>query len=175
MSCGCSKKKGFAGSITIGERTSVSPEEWGPPLWKFLHCSAWRIGRSGNPLMDADDGRHIELLVTHLPEILPCKECQAHAREYIAANRPTGWSSLRGAALYGTVSAWLSTFHNSVRVRQGKEPITGESYDGCTMAECEYKIIVDSVVYAASVGWVKKDAWKRWQRTFNQFRLQIGI
>ena len=176
MSCGCSKKRGgLSGSLLIGERTSVAPEEWGPVMWKFLHCSAWRIGRTGSPLVDADEGRHMELLVGHLPEVLPCRECQAHAREYILANRPTGWSGLRGDALRSAVVGWLETFHNTVRVRQGKEIVVGESYEGCSVATCEYKIIVDSIVYATTLGWVKKDAWKRWQRTMGELRLLIGI
>lgn len=173
MPCGCSKK-GASGLVTIGERTSAPPEEWGPALWKVLHCLAAKVGGSGSALQDAEEGRTFEFIIAHLCEVLPCRECQEHCRLYLAGARPAGWSALRGSALRAAVVGWLSDFHTAVNVRLGKEVVTGADYEGCSIAKCEMDLVVDSAAFGTKMLWIKMDMWKRWLRAVQQLRLLLS-
>ena len=177
MPCGCSKK-GASGLVRIGERMSAPPEEWGPAWWRTLHCLAAKLGGSGSALQDAEEGRTFEFLITHLCDVLPCRECQGHCRDYLGVNRPAGWSELRGGALRAAAVGWLVDFHNAVNVRLGKEAVGVEEaaamYEGCQLLKCEVDLLMETAVFGTKMLWVKMDNWKRWLRSLHQLRLLLG-
>jgi hypothetical protein len=194
--CGCNKKRlaaaGGAGSTGAPSRPSpmrvaaataaastveIAPATvWGPPLWSILHCMAYRIGRSGNTRMDTDEARHFESLIESLYTVLPCAECQEHCRQYlISAGRDRKWRGLYGENLRNTVSKWLSDFHNAVRVRQEKEPLTDVDYSTCSIPESTLTIVMDNIKNASSINLVRNNHLRRWTRTFNELKLLLGL
>lgn len=182
MPCGCGKKN-TGGTVHFMGREGnqiADPVEWGPILWKYLHCMTNKIGTSGNKIVDADQANHMELLLTTLHLILPCTECQAHASAYIAANPLSSLKGLSGPEIKVQVRNWLFSFHNAVRSQKG-QPILLNSpdeceavYNGCFVPKCEHTLFVQSVAFAVRQGWVRIDNWRKWYTHSERMRVLVG-
>jgi hypothetical protein len=182
MGCGCGKKNAGSTIHFMGKDSNVisNPVEWGPILWKYLHCLAEKTGFSNNKVADADQANCMEIMIGTLPLILPCTECQAHAAAYLAAHPLPALKELQGATLRETLRNWLFLFHNQVRLSKG-QPILIETaeqcaatYTNCFVPKCEYSFFVQSVAYAVRQGWVRIDQWRKWYSTSEKARLILG-
>jgi len=181
MACGCGKKKG-ASAANVGPDAEqlVDPIHWGPILWKYLHCLAEKIGTSSNKIIDTDQANYMETMLTMIPLILPCLECQAHATTYVAANPIPVLRGLYGAALQETVRTWLFLFHTAVRASKVQPILVNTIHDcmalyaGCMVPKCEYTSFVQSVATAVRKGWVRIDNWKKWYSYSERLRLITG-
>jgi hypothetical protein len=184
MPCGCGRKNtsGSVSSYFMDRETNqvIDPPEWGPILWKYLHCLAEKIGTSGNTIVDTDQANFMETLITMLPLIIPCTECQAHASSYLSSNPLPSLKGLYNGALQYTVRNWLFLFHNSVR-QHLQQPIlihTVEEcsalYAGCVVAKCEYTSFTQRVAAAVRQGWVRMDHWRKWYSNSERMRILSG-
>jgi hypothetical protein len=179
MGCGCGKKGGAPPPLML-QAQLLAPIEWGPILWKYLHCLAEKIGTSGNKVIDTDQANYMETLITMLPLIIPCTECQGHAATYLESHPLPTLKGLYGAALTVTVRTWLFEFHNAVRA-QKEQPVmvlTVEDcaalYVGCSVQKCEYTAFIQSVAAAVRQGWVRIDNWKKWYSNSERLRILSG-
>jgi hypothetical protein len=162
------------------EINPLDPPEWGPILWKYLHCLAEKMGTSGNKIMDTDQANYMESLLTALPLILPCTECQAHAAEYLAAHPLPSLKGIYNGDLQQTVRGWLFTFHNAVR-QQKDQPLIVQTveecaqlYANCLVPKCEYTSFVQSVAAAVRQGWVRIENWRKWYSYSERMRILSG-
>lgn len=181
MPCGCGKKK--TGTVHfMGQTSSDAPdsEEWGPIVWKYLHCLAEKIGHTGNVISDNDQANYMETILTMLHMVIPCPECQAHAANYIAGNPLPNLKGLRGEDLRSTARNWLFNFHNHVRNSKGQPIIINtpeacrDHYGGCFVPQCEYNLFVQNVAYAVRQGWVRVDNWRKWYSNSERLRIIVG-
>jgi hypothetical protein len=180
MPCGCGKKR--TGTVHFMGQTSSDtplPEEWGPIVWKYLHCLTEKIGFGGS-MSDADQANYMEHIITNLHLVIPCPECQVHASSYIHSNPLPPLKGLGGEQLRSTVRNWLFRFHNAVRDRVG-QPIMLNSaeecighYSACFIPKCEYNMFVQNVAYAVRQGWVRVDNWRKWYSTSEKLRIITG-
>lgn len=182
MGCGCGKKNTGGTIHFMGKdgATASNPTEWGPILWKYLHCLAEKSGLSNNKVTDADQANCMEILIQSLPLILPCTECQAHAATYLSTYPFPSLKDLRGELLRNTIREWLFTFHNHVR-SSNQQPIIIENveqcastYANCFVPKCEYSFFVQNVGFAVRQGWVRVDHWRKWYSTSEKARLILG-
>jgi hypothetical protein len=182
MGCGCGKKNAGGTIHFMGREGNqiADPQEWGPIVWKYLHCLAEKMGTSGNTIVDTDQANYMETLLTTLHLVLPCTECQAHAANYIAANPVPALKGIYGDNLRSTVRNWLFTFHNQVRSSKG-QPIQVNSakecaalYGGCFVPKCEYNLFVQSVAFAVRQGWVRIENWRKWYSNSERMRILCG-
>ena len=162
------------------EINPLDPPEWGPILWKLLHCLAEKTGGSGNKMVDTDQANYMESILGQLPLILPCTECQAHAAEYLKQIPVPSLKGLYGIALQSTVREWLFAFHNAVRLRK-EQPILVNTveecaalYVNCSVPKCEYTSFVQSVAAAVRQGWVRIDHWRKWYSYSERMRILSG-
>jgi hypothetical protein len=95
MGCGCNKKKTSTTEITsadVSERSAdginLDTVEWGPLYWRILHGLTELTGNKKINILDMYEEHKWHDVLNSLPDILPCTECRAHCRAYIAANRP---------------------------------------------------------------------------------------
>lgn len=181
MGCGCGKKKGptihFMGQ---GNGQEADAEEWGPIMWRYLHCLIQRVGHSGNTIMDTDQANYLEFMLQNLGAVIPCQECQNHAKLYIQQNRPPTLKGLYGENLRRTAQQWLFTFHNAVRSRIGKpiqihniEQLEAE-YNDCFIAQCEFTLLTQSIAFGIRHGWVRVDMWRKWFNFSERMRMLIS-
>ena len=181
MPCGCGKKN--TGTVHfMGQQSTDTPDpaEWGPIVWKYLHCLTEKVGFSGNPIADADQANYMETLINTLHLVIPCPECQAHASAYIGGNPLPSLKGLQGEQLRNTLRTWLWAFHNQVRSSKG-QPVMINSpgecaghYAGCFVPKCEYTLFVQNVAYAVRQGWVRVDNWRKWYSTSEKVRIITG-
>lgn len=181
MSCGCGKKNtGTVHFMGQGNSEIPDPIEWGPIVWKYLHCLNEKVGFSGNTIVDADQANYMEVLLSTLHLIIPCPECQAHAAQYISGNAIPSLRNLRGEELRNTIRNWLFSFHNQVRIIKGQPILVStpeacrDLYNGCFLPKCEYNHFVQNVAYAVRQNWVKIDNWRKWYSTSEKIRILIG-
>jgi len=176
MGCGCGKK-GAPPPLMLQEQL-LSPEEWGPMLWNYLHCLAEKMGSTGNKMIDTDQANYMDTLLTMLPLILPCLECQAHAASYLVANPLPNLKGLYGTLLRDAVRKWLFLFHNAVRASKG-QPILFQTVEecvkeGCSIPKCEYTAFIQSVAAAVRQGWVRIENWRKWYSNSERLRILSG-
>jgi hypothetical protein len=181
MSCGCGKKRAETAAIMEREASQLlPPSEWGPILWKYLHCLGERIGFSGNKIVDTDQANYMETFINLMPLILPCTECQAHSATYLKNSPLPALKGLYGADLRATLRQWLFLFHNEVRASKGQRILveTLEDYEvlyaGCSVQKCEYTVFVQTVVAAVRAGWVRIENWKKWYSNSERLRILTG-
>jgi hypothetical protein len=174
--CSCQKKPKHGGPTYVSE---VKPEQWGPLMWKFLHISAERLGRSSVPILETDTANAIQLVVNGLPDILPCVECQGHARTYLFTNKFIT-KDLTGAALRTYVRNYLFTFHAAVRARKG-QPVLVETpeacaalYESATLTGDDDKRMADYFRYALMYRIVNSTKYMRWWDVLRRLRLMLG-
>jgi len=181
MGCGCGKKKGptihFMGQ---GNGQEADAEEWGPIMWRYMHCLIQRIGHSGNPIMDTDQANYLEFMLQNFGAVVPCQECQAHAVQYTHQNHPPQLKGLYGENLRRTAQQWLCHFHNAVRERKGQpiqihniEQLEAE-YNDCFVAQCEFTLLTQSVAFAVRHGWVRVDLWRKWFNYSERMRVLVS-
>lgn len=181
MPCGCGKKTSgtvhFMGQVSTD---TPDPVEWGPIVWRYLHCLIEKIGFSNNPLVDNDQAGFMETLIGTLHQIIPCPECQTHASAYIAGNPLPTLRGLKGNELRDILRLWLFNFHNHIRNSKGQPIIINsveacrEQYQGCVIPKCEYTLFVQNVAYAVRQNWVRVDIWRKWYSTSEKIRIIIG-
>lgn len=180
MSCGCGKKKKIANIFGYNEAADGNPVTWGPPLWELLHMLAERVGRSGVPSIDVDQAILMDLLVQLLPSVIPCEECQAHCREYLAKHPFSAGKLKASDAISPFVRQWLFDFHNAVRSRKEQPLIIttleqlATEYEGDKIQQCQVNLFLSNANYGVRNGIVKIDALKRWIVAFNKLKVITG-
>jgi hypothetical protein len=175
MGCGCGKKKGPA--VPYDEKTNATgdPTQWGPALWSVLHILAAHIGGQE---MDVDQARDFDVIISLLPQVLPCAACQAHSKAYIAANPFEAIKNTKVAGdLARYVQTWLLTFHNAVRTQNGQsidittlEQLTA-LYAAEKIQQCQLTVITMNALYGIRNRLIKNDTWKRWFTVLNRLKV----
>jgi hypothetical protein len=205
--CGCGKKKKIiglfaggrplrrgAGAIVAAAATpapaasddieyvaDISPSDWGPLLWKFFHILAERVGRSGVDSLDRDMALALEFIVENIPSVLPCLECQNHARAYIRSHPFNQVKTKRAAELQAFARQYFYDFHNHVRQSTGK-PIIVASLEDCKKMyeemewqKCEMEQAVEYFSFGVHHSVIKADMYKRWMTQVHRIRLIAGF
>jgi hypothetical protein len=86
----------------------MSPSQWGPPTWIFLHTLAEKIKEESYPTI----GRQLIHNIIHICGLLPCPDCSAHAKKF--------WSNvtINNVQKKKDLIDLLYVFHNSVNQRK---------------------------------------------------------
>jgi hypothetical protein len=181
MSCACGRKKNGTTDAAMEREANqlLLPTQWGPIMWKLLHVITEKIGQSGSNITDMDQANYVKTMITMLPSILPCADCQAHAEIYLAANPFPVLKNLYGPMLQHPIRTWLYTFHNHVRTMKGQDIIV--SLEECStlygqtyVSKAEYTTLIECIVAATRQLWVKLDQWKKWYSVMERLRLLTG-
>ena len=91
--------------------TSIDPNIWGPHFWTTLHFIA--SAYDDNPNQSVKTA--MKTFIRTIPVLLPCKECQDHAFDYI---RKTDLDT--AVSNRSKLFAFFVDFHNAVNTRLGK-------------------------------------------------------
>jgi len=180
MPCNCGRNKNGAAAVLPDQAITLSETQWGPMLWLYLHCLAEKIGQSGNRIVDTDQANYMETLLTMLPLVLPCKDCQAHAAAYIAAHPVPTLRGLYATDLQAAVRQWLFEFHNRVREDNHQSILIATvadcqaHYAQCIISKADYQFIIQSVTAAIRQGWVRIDHWRKWYSNSERLRILTG-
>lgn len=94
----------------------MSPNQWGPPTWIFMHTLAEKIKDSSYPAI----GKQLIHFLTSICKNLPCPECSQHAKEFWAKVKVQNINSRQDLV------SLLFVFHNMVNRRKGLKPFKYE-------------------------------------------------
>jgi len=94
----------------------MSPNQWGPPTWIFMHTLAEKIKDSSYPAI----GKQLIHFLTAICKNLPCPECSQHAKEFWAKVKVQNINSRQDLV------SLLFVFHNMVNRRKGLKPFKYE-------------------------------------------------
>lgn len=179
--CGCTKRTSTLTHFMGREGGQYAdPAEWGPILWKYLHCLAEKIGNTGNKIVDTDQANYFEQMLQTLPQIIPCQECQQHSAAYISSNPIPQLKGLYGEDLRNVARVWLFNFHNNVRSSKGQPIIVSNiqecinTYANCFIPQCEFTALTQNVAFAIRNGWVRIDNWRKWFNNSEKIKILVG-
>jgi hypothetical protein len=180
MPCNCGRKRQSGAEEITSPLLVQEPAEWGPTLWTYLHILAERLGTSGSSIVDTDQATYMEILLQHLPRILPCNECQQHAMTYLSEHPPPTLKGLYRDALRATVRQWLFDFHQAVRL-QKEQPLMLDSAESCavlyhdrSISKGDYHRFIQTVTAAIRQGWIRLDEWRKWFSHSEKLRILSG-
>jgi hypothetical protein len=86
----------------------MSPSQWGPPTWMFLHTLAENVKEESFPII----GPQIIANIIQICNFLPCPECADHAKKFWSN---VGTNNLKSKSDLITL---LFVFHNTVNKRK---------------------------------------------------------
>lgn len=86
----------------------MSPSEWGPPTWIFMHMLAEKVKENSFPLIS----QQLVKMIIQICNNLPCPECTNHAKTF--------WTNVSVANIKTKQDLidLLFVFHNSVNKRK---------------------------------------------------------
>ena len=95
----------------------MSPNQWGPPTWIFMHTLAEKVKEDQFPRI----GHQIIVNLIQICYNLPCPDCTEHAKEF--------WSKVQIGNIKSKMDLinLLFVFHNSVNKRKNLPPFRYEN------------------------------------------------
>ena len=95
----------------------MSPTNWGPSTWLFMHTLACKVKEESFPSIK----NNIIMLLIQICNNLPCPECAQHAKEF--------WAKVKtqNILLKTDLINLLFVFHNMVNKRKGYPPFKHEN------------------------------------------------
>ena len=96
-----------------------NPSTWGPSLWFLNHLGSIHAPE----FIPSEKREKYWNFIDGLPEMLPCKKCSVHAREFVNKNAPL---KNHICSTRDNLVRFFVHFHNSVNERTGKPKITTE-------------------------------------------------
>lgn len=90
----------------------MSPNNWGPPTWVFLHTLCEKIKDTSFPII----GKSLMSFIINICSNLPCPECSQHAKLF--------WSKVNKNNITNKIDLinLLFVFHNVVNKRKNYQP-----------------------------------------------------
>lgn len=96
---------------------TMSPSDWGPPTWVFMHTLAEKVKEESFPII----GPQLIAVLTQISANLPCPECATHAKMF--------WANVKthNIKTKQDLVNLLFVFHNSVNKRKKQAMFRHES------------------------------------------------
>lgn len=99
--------------------STVQNSVWGPPLWKFLHCLAEKIGNQKQTLLQIDELNLVIKLLRKLTLVLPCFICRKHYSDWLRVRPPEEMKEIKdGPGRRNFLRHWLYDLHCAVNRRR---------------------------------------------------------
>lgn len=124
---------------------SISPQVWGPRLWKSLHTIAFAYPEQPT----ADQQQAARNFLQSLAYLLPCEKCRQHYSEYLQANPPAVENRT-------TFAMYLNKFHNSVNARLGKDQVAYDANRPYGKTKTNWLAILGAIVFGILIGLIVK-------------------
>ena len=86
----------------------MSPSQWGPPTWLFMHTIAEKIKEDSYPII----GKQMIYNLIQICNLLPCPDCSEHAKTF--------WTNVKVGNIQtkSDLINLLFVFHNCVNKRK---------------------------------------------------------
>jgi hypothetical protein len=98
--------------IFIQRDRMSEPGVWGPSMWRLLHGLAEKLGKHTTMVLIQDEERAWLHFLRSVENVIPCKRCKEHYRNWSLKNRIDGATGRLAAR------AWLWGLHNEVNTER---------------------------------------------------------
>lgn len=88
------------------------PAVWGPSMWRMLHGLAEKLGKHTTMILIQDEERAWLHFLRSVENVIPCKRCKQHFRDWTLKNRIDGATGRLAAR------AWLWGLHDEVNAER---------------------------------------------------------
>lgn len=84
------------------------PAVWGPSMWRMLHGLAEKLGKQTTMILIQDEQRAWSHFLRSVENVIPCKRCKQHYRDWSLKNRIDAATGRLAAR------AWVWGLHDEV-------------------------------------------------------------
>lgn len=100
------------------------PAVWGPSMWRILHTLAERLGKQTTAIQIQDEQRAWINFLRCVENVIPCKRCKAHYRDWSLKNR------IDAAVHRISARNWLWKLHTEVNKDRQVEGVPVDEMEG---------------------------------------------
>lgn len=182
MPCGCGKSKGVVSVINTNGMLQtfedITPVLWGPHYWTILHSLAEHAGSQQIILMRNDEIAEWERLVKSLEKAIPCDECRAHYKSWVASHPFDQILALPYEQFREGVRSYWYDLHTNVNNRLGKENVLYSELSNLFEVSCVSQALKDVepiILGALRLGYVTILGWKNFVKNIKTLVSIYGI
>jgi len=151
----------------------IAPEirAWGPVFWELLHGLSVRAGKLTDKLIQGDEVRAWIQIIDNIKNVLPCDECMAHYKRWLAVHDLKQLLTMP----YAEVGPWIRNYffrlHNEINTGNEK-PQFNESdlistYSGVQIKEkrAQLDLVIKQYILARGIAMLQWTKWQAYVRT----------
>lgn len=152
---------------------AIAPEirEWGPVFWELLHSLSLCAGKLTDKLVQGDEVRAWIQLLEQLKAVLPCTECTAHYKRWLAAHEIKQLLTLPYAEFGAWIRNYFFTLHNAIN-EDNEKPQFAEADLEATYAPIKIKdvrkqldLVIKQYILARGIAMLQWTKWLAYERT----------
>lgn len=140
--------------------------QWGPPMWRFIHSMAEKVGRVVDVRVQAqrnsEEKRLWLVLIQLLQKSMPCPLCRQHFREYVMRNGFGNIFNSVGEERRKGVRTWLWLLHKQVRERKAQGAAGEVTLDQIPVMYASYTVAQKSEDMNIITEHLRRGMFQRW-------------
>ena len=94
--------------------------EWGPIIWRIIHGISLKYGNLMSPTYAKEQITFWINFIKQTLNILPCKECKEHYKQYLTKHNPNIIKTLSSEQQKLWVQNFFFNLHNEINLRNNK-------------------------------------------------------
>jgi hypothetical protein len=152
--------------------------EWGPILWRILHGLADKYGRLMYPTFIREQEVAWPKFIEQTQNILPCKDCRSHYKEFYQKNNPSILKKLLSEDQASWVQNYFFNLHNEINLENNK-PLFEFSNLHSTYSTVNYTFEIKHFEKLLKIVFQYNEvsllSWLNWLKTFRTIANIYGL
>jgi len=152
--------------------------EWGPILWRILHGLADKYGRLMYPTFIREQEVAWPKFIEQTQNILPCKDCRSHYKEFYQKNNPSILKDLISEDQASWVQNYFFNLHNEINLENNK-PLFEFSNLHSTYSTVNYTFEIKHFEKLLKIVFQYNEvsllSWLNWLKTFRTIANIYGL
>jgi hypothetical protein len=152
--------------------------EWGPILWRILHGLADKYGRLMYPTFIREQEVAWPKFIEQTQNILPCKDCRSHYKEFYQKNNPSILKDLISEDQASWVQNFFFNLHNEINLENNK-PLFEFSNLHSTYSTVNYTFEIKHFEKLLKIVFQYNEvsllSWLNWLKTFRTIANIYGL
>lgn len=152
--------------------------EWGPIIWKILHGLTLKYGKLMSPTYVKEQTMFWINYINQTEDILPCKECKQHYKEYLSKHNPNIIKTLQPEQQKLWVQNFFFNLHNEINLRNDK-PLFGFDMLESTYKNVNYTFEIKHYEKLLKIIFQYNEvtllSWMKWVKSFRSIAGIYGV
>ena len=151
----------------------IAPEirAWGPVFWELLHGLSVSAGKLTDKLVQGDEVRAWIQLIDNLKNVLPCEECMAHYKRWLAGHDLKQLLTMPYQEFGPWVRNYFFRLHNEINAENTKPQfLEGDlisTYGGVQIKvkRVQLDLVIKQYILARGIALLQWTKWQAYVRT----------